>query len=134
MDVCNVSDNHFLVSSYMLLLVVCSLVCTKHIFKLIPFRLFRLCRQVVTGPDGQPGYAECRNLARYLASLDAWRGYVTDAEAETIQSLWLQLSDADREKVAPSRRFQDRLTTGRFKRPKTERLSGVVPGLDSVRR
>ncbi|XP_043188879.1 uncharacterized protein LOC122363529, partial [Amphibalanus amphitrite] len=88
----------------------------------------------VTGPDHQPGYAECHRLAQVLVGLDCSRGYVADEEAESIVHLWHQLSAGDRAKVAASPRYQHRLTTGRFKQPKTSRLSGVVPGVDSARR
>ncbi|KAF0312916.1 Multidrug resistance-associated protein 7 [Amphibalanus amphitrite] len=88
----------------------------------------------VTGPDHQPGYAECHRLAQVLVGLDCSRGYVADEEAESIVHLWHQLSAGDRAKVAASQRYQHRLTTGRFKQPKTSRLSGVVPGVDSARR
>ncbi|XP_043245127.1 uncharacterized protein LOC122393293 [Amphibalanus amphitrite] len=91
-------------------------------------------RQDVTGPDHQPGYAECHRLAQVLVGLDCSRGYVADEEAESIVHLWHQLSAGDRAKVAASPRYQHRLTTGRFKQPKTSRLSGVVPGVDSARR
>ncbi|KAF0312917.1 Multidrug resistance-associated protein 7 [Amphibalanus amphitrite] len=69
-----------------------------------------------------------------LVGLDCSRGYVADEEAESIVHLWHQLSAGDRAKVAASQRYQHRLTTGRFKQPKTSRLSGVVPGVDSARR
>ena len=88
----------------------------------------------MTGPDYEPGYAECHRLARYLVCLDHARGFVTDGESETIVHLWDELSAGDKARVAASPRYQDRLTTGRFKQAKTSRLSGVVPGVDSVRR
>ncbi|KAF0295264.1 hypothetical protein FJT64_007193 [Amphibalanus amphitrite] len=73
-------------------------------------------------------------LPEVLVGLDCSRGYVADEEAESIVHLWHQLSAGDRAKVAASPRYQHRLTTGRFKQPKTSRLSGVVPGVDSARR
>ncbi|XP_043218008.1 uncharacterized protein LOC122379678 [Amphibalanus amphitrite] len=77
---------------------------------------------------------QCHRLAQVLVGLDCSRGYVADEEAESIVHLWHQLSAGDRAKVAASPRYQHRLTTGRFKQPKTSRLSGVVPGVDSARR
>ena len=53
---------------------------------------------------------------------------------EIIVHLWNQLSTGDKARVAASLHFPNRLTTGRFKQAKTSRLSGVVPGVDSVRR
>ena len=89
----------------------------------------------MSGPDRQPGYAECRRLAQYLASLDVRsRGYITNAEAETAVQLWGLLTAGDRARVAASARYRDVLHTGRFKRPKTSRLSGAVPGVESARR
>ena len=88
----------------------------------------------MSGPDRQPGYAECRRLAQYLTALKVSRGCITTAEAEAAVQLWSQLTDADRARVTASARCRATLNTGRFKRPESSRLAGAVPGVESARR
>jgi len=82
------------------------------------------------GPDGLPGFDAVQDLAEYLVSLDSVN-CITNRQAERIVQLWDRLSDRDRQRLVYTRRYRDRLLTGRF-RQKGRR--SFLPGRDSVRR
>lgn len=57
--------------------------------------------------------------------------YLTVLQVTQVIQLWTALPEGDKERVNYQPRYQQRLTSGRFKAPKR---SGVTPGVESVKR
>ncbi|XP_049336892.1 histone deacetylase complex subunit SAP130-like [Astyanax mexicanus] len=89
--------------------------------------------QLAVDDHNIPGMDRVDSLAEYLVGLRSETSLIiTNQKASTIIGLWQNLLPYDQQRVAFAARYQDRLTTGRFRSPKKKRE--FTPGVESLKR
>nr|XP_055053697.1 uncharacterized protein LOC129438809 [Misgurnus anguillicaudatus] len=80
-----------------------------------------------------PGMDRVDRLSEYLVELRSSTGLTLNKkQVDDIVCLWQSLLEYDKQHVKFPFRYQDRLTTGRFRSPKKKAV--FIPGVDSVKR